>query len=291
MTQMLHANEFFEIARERYNIKLRREAGLPYPWTKDKILRDWRFTHIHREDDKTTIWMRENVRGPLSEICRANPTPETRLAVVKGTLIFRWFNRIETGQIIKDLLLDKWDSKVARDRLKDIHPVTTGAYIIRGEDGYDKMNGVVAAIDRALPRLPKMVPKWGATLEEAWNDLCTLDYIGGFMAHETVTDLNHTVILENASDDMTWSNLGPGAIRGLGRVVNGDPEFFANSKKGQKEMLVLAQELLAMAQLEEFWPKEWKPWKLHQVEMTLCEFCKYCNAQDGKRLKRSYKPS
>ena len=96
------ADEFFSTARERYQIKLRREAGHPRPWTKDPIFNEWRFTNVHREDDRTTVWFRENIRGSLAQ---RDIHFDSLLRILEATLIFRWFNRIETGEMIKDLLL------------------------------------------------------------------------------------------------------------------------------------------------------------------------------------------
>jgi hypothetical protein len=90
---------------------------------------------------------------------------------------------------------------------------------------------------------------------------------------------------------MTWGNLGPGAIRGIGRVIGNDPEMFANSRSGQKQMLGYMAELLEMSQQEEYWPQSWPKWEVHEVEMWLCEYAKYCNAKDGLRLKRRYRPN
>src|SRR3954463_360699 len=122
---------YFGTARERYQIKLNREAGKPWPWTQDKQFRQWRFCHVHREDDKTTVWFRENIRDPLSaraneEVCAEN-YPIWLLKIVRATVAFRWFNRIETGEIIKDLLIGKWDSAEAEHRLAGVSPVVTGA--------------------------------------------------------------------------------------------------------------------------------------------------------------------
>ena len=135
-----------------------------------------------------------------------------------------------------------------------------------------------------------MVPRWGGTLRDAWKDLQRIHFLGGFMAYEIVTDLRHTVVLDQANDIMTWGNLGPGAIRGIGRVVSGDPEQFANSATQQRMMLDLMSVLLQLSKDQMYWPQQWPAWEMHEVEMWLCEYCKYCNAQDGMRLKRRYKP-
>jgi hypothetical protein len=254
----------------------------------------------HREDDRTTRWFRENVRQPLSDdVFEFEPGRRSIGSledVITGTLIFRWFNRIETGEIILDLLLGRWDTAEARKRLTGISPVVTGAYIIKAGDGVSKLEGILACIDNAIPHLQGMAQKWDKArlagtlrLEAAWADLKELDYMGPFMAYEVVTDLRHTPVLNEAKDIMTWGNLGPGAIRGIGWVVANNPEQFANTSKQQKEMLNLMHELLLLSKTKEFWPQEWPGWEMHEVEMWLCEYAKYRNAMEGERLKRRYR--
>jgi len=289
-SELKYAKQFFMTARERYQIKLNREAGMPWPWTKDTHFQSWSFTNVHREDDKTTTWFRKNIREPLMLNWKEGVDKDERLRLVEATMIFRWFNRISTGEIIKDLLIDDgWDSKEARRRLINVSPIFTGAYIILGIPHQSKLDGVLEAIDNARPQLPRMVPRFGPSLEAAWHDLKSIDYIGGFTGYEIIMDLRYTPILENATDTMTWGNLGPGAIKGMSWVVYGHPDGFNNSVSGQKHMLTLMQELLAMSKLEEYWPQSWKPWELHEVEMWSCEFQKYMRSYTGHRQKRRYK--
>lgn len=287
--------EYFSTARERYHIKLKRDAGSPPPWTQDKIMQEWRFTNVHREDDRTTVWYRNHIRQPLCERFHAQPTFQNILKIVEGTLIFRWFNRIETGERILDLLLGDWNTEIARTRLTGVNPVVTGAYIIKAGDGVSKLDGILNCIDEARPQLPRMIGHWiqcakdgTLGLETAWTDLKQLHFMGGFMAYEVVTDLRHTPVLDKANDIMTWGNLGPGAIRGIGRVVANNPHLYANSTKSQKEMLGLMAELLKLSQDPHYWPQEWPAWEMHEVEMWLCEYAKYCNGKEGERLKRKY---
>ena len=286
-----HVDKFFSTARERYEIKLRRKMGDPWPWTDDPIFREWRFTNVHREDDKTTTWFREHIRDPLCKNLPDYYTPQlAHVKITEATLIFRWFNRIETGQIIEDLLLHGWNTVEARQRLYNVSPVVTGAYIIKAGDGVSKLDGILACIDEARPYLPRMVPGWGHTLHKAWEDLKTLHFMGGFMAYEVVTDLRWTPVLCNANDIMSWANFGPGAIRGMGRVVDNDPWIFKNTARDQRLMLDLAKQLLSLSQIEDYWPQVWPKWEMHEIEMWLCEYAKYCNGVEGQRLKRRYTP-
>lgn len=297
-TELVRAKQFFMLARERYNIMLRKNRGEPWPWTEDTHFQTWRFTNIFREDDRTTRWFRENIRDPLDSRLHKVDCPYTKqiagcncghwTKLVESTMIFRWFNRVSTNQILKDMLLGEWNSQEAKRLLRNEPTVFTGAYIVIGQPFMPKLDGVLAAIENAIPMLPGMVPNWGSTLEGAWLDIKKISYLGGFMAHEIVQDLRYTQILEHAIDIDTWGNLGPGAIRGISWLVYGHGEGFNNSVAQQKKMLALMAELLEMSRDPENWPAEWPKWEMHQVEFLLCETAKYFRSYNGYRQKRRY---
>ena len=69
---------------------LKKQSGEPYPWTDDPILQKYKFTNVFREDDATTVWFRENMRDELCE----------HSDVILATIIFRWFNLVETGKVL-----------------------------------------------------------------------------------------------------------------------------------------------------------------------------------------------
>ena len=48
------AAPLFQYMIERENIRRRKEAGEPGPWTDDPILREYSFTNVRRSDDRTT---------------------------------------------------------------------------------------------------------------------------------------------------------------------------------------------------------------------------------------------
>jgi hypothetical protein len=52
MSERSPTERFFAYARERYWIKLRRDQGLPAPWTTDPILQQYRFCNVFRADDR-----------------------------------------------------------------------------------------------------------------------------------------------------------------------------------------------------------------------------------------------
>lgn len=274
----MRTEEFFATARERYKIRERRLAGQKWPWTKDPVFKCWRFCNVHREHDKTTVWFRDNIRARTEG-----------LKAIEATFIFRWFNRIETAEIIKDLILYKWNSAEARRRLKDQHPVVTGAYMLKTPDGKTKLDGVIYCITKGLPMLKdiKLV-----SIEDTVTKLDELPFVGPFMAYEIASDLRWTNVLDKAPDIMTWANPGPGCARGLTWVIgkdglDRDVRFRRNHPVDREEMLDLMRELLAKA--PEHWPSEYQPWEMREVEHWACEFDKYMRAQSGRRLKRSYR--
>jgi len=286
-------DHFFATARERYQIKLNREAGKPWPWTTDTHFQNWRFCQVHREDDKTTVWFRETIRKGILERFPSSGNYKL-LKLLESTLIFRWFNRIETGEAIKDLLIYDWDTQEARSRLTGVSPVVTGAYIIKAGDGVSKLEGILACIDEARPQLPRMLADWMVeppehrSLRVAWESIRELHFMGGFMAYEAVSDLRWTPILDQAQDIMTWANAGPGCARGLGWVVYNDSDVFSCSVGHQRKMLEYMQELLEHSKNPNYWPAEWKQWEMREVEHWNCEFDKYMRAYGGSRLKRRF---
>lgn len=285
---------FFYWIRERHNIYLKRRAGKPKPWTDDEVLRNWFFTNPYRENDKTTIWFRENVREPLRDDPR----------VFFATVCFRWFNLIETAGVLtnenpwdsKHNLLTHWDCKEAISRLDGVRrtggKVFTGAYMINSPGGEPKLEAICRCITNVWKERYQFTDgAWceEVTMEGMHQALLQFDRLGGFMAYEIVTDLRHTYLLENAPDKMTWCHVGPGATRGLYRVLQlkfkkGDnassPPRLKNDLDEMGRLLKAVQKAL---------PKM-PPFEMREIEHSLCEYDKYSRALEGDgKMKRTYR--
>lgn len=278
---------FFTYARERQAVLLRRRAGQSRPWSSDPAFANNRFCNVFREDDRTTIWFRENVRDRLAQ------QPEVLLA----TVVFRWFNRITTGEAIFsqtrldtdppgaaawDEFLGSGDTRVLRDAiLKHVGyagPFVTGAYIIKTPNGMDKLDGVLYGIrefSTGYARGPLSIcggshsyminwrdfakvavgVRGQLSLQETWSWLCQFPYLGPFMAYEVVSDLRYTALLDRAPDIMTWANAGPGATRGLNRIWGRTPIDKAIRPAQQSEEM---RQLLECAndRVGSYWPRQ-----------------------------------
>lgn len=310
--------------KERYQIWLRREAGNPKPWTEDLILRDNFFTMPYRELDKTTLWFRQNVRYPLWD----NP------AVLMATVIFRWFNYIPTGLLLttnyghkpgtknsavnclKHSNLVLWDPEEVKRLLRNADgKVFTGAFNISNSGSTkpkidrvidDYINPVWEDRKKLLLTLETLDP---LTLRNAHSILKSYPGLGGsgFMAYEIVCDLRFTYLLENARDIEIWCNMGPGAKRGLNRLLGRDVDspLYQNWLVKMRELQTRANSDLetssqVVGRLEDdlrlLLPKKTKssspqmPYlEMREIEHSLCEFDKYCRVlyKQGKS-KRSY---
>lgn len=279
---------FFATARERYQILIKRQEGLKPPWTKDKIFQHWYFCNVFREDDKTTRWFAEHVRGPVDR-------DGDHAARLMSTVAFRWFNRPSTGQVLLPVLLGKdgWCTEEA-SRLMTMAdpPYFTSAYVIRSDFGCPKHESIIRAIDNIFISRNEIVEDIVAnpTLEYATRRLERYHLMGAFMAYEVVSDLRHTKLLRAAPDAFTWTNPGPGAARGLSRLYYGELGHFQHTggRKKQEEMLEGMRELLALSKLSKNWPLEWPSWEMREVEHWLCEFDKYERVREGGAMKRRY---
>lgn len=270
---------FFAYARARQEIMIRRACGESPPWTRDPVLSKYRFCNVFREDDRTTVWFREHVREKLTE--------EQQLF---AAVTFRWFNRVTTGEVlVQHRLLEEWDSSLARSVLCNLHPLVTGAFVVKTPNGMSKLNGLVWCIEHVWARREELLAELtrhrpsGRALRAAHTLLRTLPFLGSFMAYEVVTDLRHTSLLDEASDIQTWAAMGPGAARGLARLL-GLPLKHWNytSPVAQEEMLAHARELLELSRDRRFWPEDWRQWEMRDIEHSLCEWDKFERARLGE---------
>ena len=266
---------FFYWVDERTKIQERKDRGDPWPWTDDPILREYKFTNAYRERDKTTVWFRENIRDPLQY------EPEVYMA----TVIFRWFNLIETGEtLIKHNLHIDWDKEKAIKAILPQGKWITGAYMIKSPTSMNKVRGICETIDNVWRDRKKFLDKcpW-PSLEKMNGFLEGYPFLGPFLAYELVTDLRHTFVGFAANDVLSWANAGPGAMRGLNRIHGRDLNFTSKRHDWCSEM----RELLKLS-----WMREGLDFELREIEHSLCEYDKYERVrlkQGAPRSKYHYK--
>lgn len=298
-------DRFIHWITERHNIYLRRLAGQEKPWTEDKVLQRYFFTNPYRENDKVTVWFRENIRDPL-----ADPDYEDPRSLPWATVAFRWFNYIPTGELLNaNNLFDGWDNTLAcrllHERERNGKQIFTGAYMIKIENGRSKIDSACDQITKLWDRRANFHEslRHCITLEHGHRIVSRIPFIGPFMAYEIITDLRHTPMFDKATDIMTWCNIGPGAIRGLYRLTHQDdeaPPMRSLSSSPKKNLPVMQQMLervnlmLLRTQYDQSISGKVVQYKYPQFEMrdlehSLCEFDKFERARLNQgTMKRKY---
>lgn len=204
----------FIVAREE--VRRRREAGEPRPWTTDPILQRYRFCNVHREDDRVTTWIRSNWREPYSSY----------KDLWHLMVLARWIN--EPGTLRQYQERNKRFPYWSRKTLYEVHRLRKGmgarfynpAYMITtAGTRQDKLDYICDKLDMLWLRRKSMRPRGEDTLN-SWHMLLSgFDGLGSFLAGQVVADMRYVEPLMSASDLQSFACSGPGSRRGLSRVL------------------------------------------------------------------------
>lgn len=290
----LRAQAFFDFINEREEVRQRRLAGFPFPWTDDPILRAYKFTNVHRHHDRTSAELRDRFYERYYN--------DDRRSVLMNCALFRYFGTWEFADAVGWQDYDKFDFQgvidIADQRFRDGLRVFTGAYVITNQGISAPKQEVVVNyflkdLHKATPRLLEIAQrtqKWQKVADEMRH----INGFGGtgFMTKEILLDTTYTGFWERKQQDHkegsfsfpmdwdTWTPIGPGARRGAARVLGDDSATPISEGKS----LWVIQELIGWV------PMLWKhPSKLvpTDIQFQLCEFDKYERVRLGQGKPRS----
>ena len=264
--------DFYTFMKKRETIRLRKEYHMPFPWTDDPVFQTYKFTNVKRAHDKTTRWFWKNV------LDKHHNAPKEYLLF--NCALFRYFGTIEFSEAIggwtelwaehKEIIRD-----IAKSRLEKNQKVFTGAYVITNQGIKAPKQDVV--IDEFLTplwyKLPDLVKIANET--QSWQAVAIammkLKGFGGtgFMTKEVLQDALHTPVFVDCVDRNLWCPIGPGAKRGINRLLHRTFNSPLKPEEGLKVMLEL------FAARETHWPKNYVDLELHDIQFQLCEFDKY----------------
>jgi hypothetical protein len=276
-------NTFVHYLNERESIRQKRERGEAGPWTTDPILSRYKFTNIMRSEDRTTRWLKKHWYDPNRD------APLDILAL--NCAIARYFGSIEFLSDVgfqttwnPDLLIRR-----ANERFAERKKVFTGAYIITNAGSTDPKQVVVVSqfltplrfkLD-ALVELATGKGRWQPVAE--W--LQKQPGIGAFMSKEIALDMMLTPLLENATDKLTWSPAGPGAIRGLNRLHDRPLQSSMSQDRALHEMQALLGQI--GPHLADYMPTPGVDYGVTDIQFSLCELDKYLRVKNGEGRPRS----
>ena len=253
---------------ERENVRLRREAGLPAPWSADPSMATVRYCNVHREDDKVTKWI------------RSNPDYSGASNGVWITVLARMVNRISTLAAIQSYVAvgDLDGIKRVLKDLRQYGPIWGNAYTIStcGKT-MDKVDYVINHVVQAVMEAGD--PEFD-TLQECWDSLTCIDGLGSFLAAQVVADLKNTPQhpLQGAVDWSNWCAHGPGSLKGL-TAYFGRPSTPGTFRKDigicYEQTMPLVDEAI-------------KPIHMQDFQNCPCEFSKYARVREGGHARNRY---
>lgn len=293
---------FWYWLNERHRIYVAKKAGKPWPWTKDKILQEYKFTNVFRQLDRvTTEWTDRfcHLLGAgkdmkdediLFQLCmfRMFNWPATYDALYYGVPKLHKRDKDEDGKLKPVRWNLKKALKVLKERRDDHEQLFTGAYIItnlgRKEPKYEVIATALDEIWQTRGKMAKRIKK-GRKMETAVEVLSEIPTIGGFIGYEIVCDLRHTRILNDALDINSWANPGPGAKRGIHRLLTGNAKLPGKKPNYQRAMRALLK--MSPGKIGKHIKNcEW-PFEMREIEHSLCEFDKMMRVKNGEGKPRS----
>jgi len=272
----------FYWVREREEIRKRKVMGLDQvSWTVDPILSTWRFCNVRREDDRVTVWVRENIRERYADhphlwfmlcIARQINWPETLAALIDANA---WPNR--------DTFEPRMMTAILNQRKAKDEKVYTGAYMISAPStkGADKQAYIAEQVIGGLWSRRVIFEKHFAgqqTLQRTHELIMRTNGWGQFMAYQAVVDMRFTRLLEQAGDLEGWAAAGPGTLRGLNRLHGRDKDAQLSQGQALAEMRaiykVVSQETGVTMDFSD-------------VPNILCETDKYLRVKNGEGVPRA----
>ena len=277
--------------RERESIRLKKEVDeLPFPWTSDPILQKFKFTNVKRSNDRTTRAFVEFYHSHYEMFA-----PGRRdAALLYNCGVARYFGSVEF-QFEIGWLVDCSTAKLvktAQRMRKAGQKVWTGAYVITaGGSSAPKEETVAGYLEGLWQMAANIVAamKTSCSWRAGYVMMAKLPGFGGagFMAKEVLQDF--LLITRLRIDDAeTWTPMGPGARRGMNRMLGRPVDA------GQPEYRYI-EEVQVLHSIIKLWWQDVYPGSemltAHDVQFCLCEFDKYERVRLGEgRAKSTYTP-
>lgn len=286
---------YWRFAALRQTAYFARLAGEPRPWVDDRIIEAHRFTNAYRAADRVSQFLLRNVQY-------SREWGDTD--VIFRTLIFKFFNRIETWEALVERVGEPtwatYEFDAYRDALDDRiasgAKVYSAAYIVpqppygesRKHGNHLRLVEVMVGDDLAarLHAAPSM--------QAAYEILRGYPSLGPFLAYQLLIDLNYSSLL--AFDEMEFVVAGPGARDGLRKCFVdaaglSDADLIRYVADTQQEWF---------ERLELDFRTLWgRPLQLVDCQNLFCEVDKYARvahpdvagASGRTRIKQSFHPS
>lgn len=279
--------------------------GLPQSqWTDDVIIANAKFTNVYRELDRGTQYA-------IAEIAERR-VQNGKQVTIAHLLMYRFFNRIETYEAIRDHITDMIVSgksihvEVAlRERAITKAKLYTGAYIatycpnLGGTDAIENATKVLENIAVHSEHIALLVNDNECRLPNVVEIIQKLPGFGDFLAYQSALDMTYRLVYLDGlqiapyTSQNEWVQLGPGAKAGLSLLgVKGST---ATLNRAARELMQDQQNGFDRIGVEFPYVLAFLPTTndhvkltLANIEHSLCEFQKYVRMLIGGHVKTLY---
>ncbi len=209
-------DSYWRFACERQQIFFARAERRPWPWTEDRVLREYKFTNAYRASDRVSQYLIKEV------IYRGDSSPQE---VFFRTILFKIFNRIETWELLcrefgeiayREYSFKRFDA-VLTAAMSRGQRVYSAAYIMPSggvkSHGERKHSMHLRLVEQMMKdHLPDKISN-AQSMGKAFELIREYPTIGDFLAYQYVTDLNYGSLI--SFSEMDFVVPGPGALSGI----------------------------------------------------------------------------
>ena len=294
----------FQFISRRYRVHKKKDVDKTLaPWTKDAILREFKFTNVRREHDRESIWLIKNI-AENNQLSYGDK--------LLNIMLFRMFNKSDTTRIIGlvtfstiDFLKPHIEDRLKRRAVESPDYVFfTNAFITGGLKL--ALGNSPLTFDEFMPmRIIKFIEflyKDGITdkiqkcktQKDVYNVIKSYNGLGEFLSYQIFVDFTYIPEFPFSENEFVIS--GPGCILGLNYI------FQDRDGMSYDECLFWLRDNLDALFLERGF--NWNPIKLYNdlprydrstnvmsLENCHCELSKYIRAVEGTgRPRNKYKP-
>lgn len=286
---------YWYFAYERQNIFLRKKMGESAPWTKDRILQEYKFCNTYRVNDRVSQYLIKNVIY--------NEKKYSDKDMIFRIILFKLFNKETTWELLEneigDITLGKFDfkrfSKILENAISKGCAIYNDAYISCANKafGYERKHDNHLALLNKMFFEDKIDDKIlnCTNMKDAFELIKSYPLIGNFLAYQLITDINYSEVVDFKENEFTV--VGPGSERGIKKC------FISIGELSKEEIIKYMYD----HQEEEFKRLGYNFKRIENRKLQLidcqglfCEIDKYCREampnlkSNRKKIKKRYVP-
>lgn len=270
---------YWKFAVLRQDVFFNRLKGMPFPWSKDPILNQYKFTNAYRVADRVSQYLIKNV------IYHEN-LPQTPKEILFRILLFKLFNKIETWELLtgkfgtltyEEFSFAEYD-KILDKAITGGRRIYSAAYImpsVQSRFGFErKHSNHLKLIQLMLEEQVDQKLMAAKTMQQAFEIIKKFPGLGNFLAYQLLIDINYSPILDFSESEFVVP--GPGAKGGISKCFE--------NRGGLNEMEII--KLVTDSQEQEFqrlglsFQSLWgRPLQLIDCQNLFCEVDKYARVK------------